>query len=208
MWHRSENQVRLVWIRHGATKANEEHRYLGKTDEALSKSGRKTLLAYREHNDYPDVKYLFTSPMKRCLQTAEILYPELHPIIIPEWEEIDFGRFENKNYEQLKEDAQYQAWVDSGGTLDFPEGESREKFIMRCESGFIKMCTEFEQKTVQKEKAPLSAAMIVHGGTIMALLSTHGEKGYFDYQAANGRGYLCKMLGWGTSARFEEVDKL
>lgn len=45
-------------------------------------------------------------------------------------------------------------------------------------------------------KKPVRASAIVHGGTIMALLSAHGEesgKGYFDYQTANGRGYLCSL---------------
>lgn len=30
MWNRSENQVKLVMIRHGATPSNKEHRYLGR----------------------------------------------------------------------------------------------------------------------------------------------------------------------------------
>ena len=29
MWNRAENQIELVLIRHGATRANEERRYLG-----------------------------------------------------------------------------------------------------------------------------------------------------------------------------------
>ena len=35
--------------------------------------------------------------------------------------------------------------------------------------------------------------MIVHGGTIMALLSKYSKKDYFDYQVANGKGYVCTM---------------
>ena len=122
MWNSSENQVTLVFIRHGQTQANKERRYLGKKDESLLESGKEVLLSYKEQNIYPTVEYLFTSPMKRCVETANILYPELCPVVIPEWEEIDFGRFENKNYEELKDDIQYQAWLESGGVLDFPEG--------------------------------------------------------------------------------------
>ena len=44
MRNRTENQIELVLIRHGATKANEERRYLGRTDEELSEKGKEALL--------------------------------------------------------------------------------------------------------------------------------------------------------------------
>lgn len=215
----TETQVTLVFIRHGETKANREHRYLGKTDESLSERGIETLRAYQQRKDYPDVQYLFTSPMKRCMETAQILYPSLCPVVIPEWKEINFGQFEYRNYEELKEDAQYRAWLESGGTLAFPEGESREQFIRRCERGFVRMCDELRRaigwdvgETVcaagQNSGELIRAGLIVHGGTIMALMSLHGGKEYFDCQAANGRGYVCRMQGWGRSARIEEAEKL
>lgn len=185
----------LALIRHGATQANRERRYLGKTDESLSQKGIDTLKSYKMQKRYPDVEYLFTSPMKRCVETAEILYPTLCPIMIPEWEEIDFGRFEYRNYEELKDDAAYQEWIRSGGTLDFPEGESRTAFALRCKSGFMRMCEELRQTVGQNAKRPASVGMIVHGGTIMSLLSIYGGTDYFDYQASNGRGYVCTLTG-------------
>ena len=48
MWDRSENQITLILIRHGATKSNEERRYLGKTDESLSKEGAQQLVEYKK----------------------------------------------------------------------------------------------------------------------------------------------------------------
>lgn len=195
MRDRAENQVMLALIRHGATRANKERRYLGKTDESLSEEGTGLLESYKMLKTYPDVEYLFTSPMKRCKETAEIIYPTLSPIVIPEWEEIDFGRFEYRNYKELKDDADYQEWLQSGGTLDFPEGESRKDFQLRCRSGFIRMCNELSRAAGRDAKKPASAGMIVHGGTIMALLSLYGGTGYFDYQASNGRGYICRLTG-------------
>lgn len=196
MRDRTENKMMLAVIRHGETQANKEHRYLGKTDEPLSKSGIDKLLSYQEQGIYPYVDYLFTSPMKRCIETAGILYPELCPIVIPEWKEMDFGQFEYRNYDELKRDARYQAWIDSGGTLDFPEGESREKFILRCKGGLYRMCSGFHKAAVQETSGSLKVGLVVHGGTIMALLSAYGEKSYFDYQVFNGRGYLCRMENW------------
>ena len=49
---------------------------------------------------------------------------------------VDFGDFENKNYLELNGNPDYQAWVDGGGTLPFPGGESREAFQERCGRAF------------------------------------------------------------------------
>ena len=200
----TENQITLVFIRHGETQANKERRYLGKTDESLSKKGIEILKSYKMQKLYPDVECLFTSPMKRCTETAKIIYPTLRPIVIPEWEEINFGRFEYRNYEELKDDVQYQSWLCSGGTLDFPEGESRKDFILRCKSGFISMCNELNQSVGRKAKNPASVGMIVHGGTIMSLLSLYGGNDYFDYQVSNGRGYVCRLTGLNDKKTQEE----
>lgn len=208
MRNRTEDQVTLVFIRHGETQANRERRYLGRTDEGLSESGIEILRAYKEKKNYPAVEYLFSGPMKRCMETAKILYPDLCPVVIPEWTEIDFGRFEYKNYEELSNDRQYQAWLDSGGMRAFPGGESREAFIRRCESGFIRMCGILCKAAGQKGDEPVRAGLIVHGGTIMALLSSYGEGQYFDHQVSNGRGYLCQMRGRGSQMRIEEVAEL
>lgn len=195
MRDRTENQVTLALIRHGETQANRERRYLGKTDEALSKEGIQALLSHKAKGRYPEVGCLFSSPMKRCVETAKILYPKLSPTLIPEWEEMDFGQFEYKNYEELKGDVQYQAWLQSGGTLKFPEGESRESFTVRCGAGLVNMCRVLQGMAGQGTGMPLNAGLILHGGTIMALLSSFGGKEYFSCQVPNGRGYLCRM-GW------------
>lgn len=201
MRNRAEDQIVLALIRHGETEANARRRYLGKTDESLSERGKQLLLSYKEQNLYPKAAYLFASPMKRCVETAEILYPTQKPIVFPEWEEMDFGRFEYKNYEELKDDPAYQQWIDSGGMADFPGGESRETFLFRCGTGFRKMYGMLQKAQAENQREnvaePVRAAAIVHGGTIMALLSSYAkgdcQKGYFDYQTANGRGYLCRI---------------
>ena len=44
-----------------------------------------------------------------------------------------------------------------------------------------------------REKLPSSLALIVHGGTIMALLDAFAEGGYYDYQCANAKGYKGRL---------------
>ena len=110
----------MFLIRHGKTKGNLEHRYIGRTDESLCEKGKEELLRRRA----PEVQRVYASPMRRCIQTAEILYPAREFLKVEDFRECDFGRFEGKNYQELSKDPGYQAWIDSGGSLAFPGGES------------------------------------------------------------------------------------
>lgn len=205
MWNRTENQInaQIALIRHGKTASNREHRYLGRTDEGLDTDGKQELLKYKEEGRYPVVDVLFVSPMKRCKETAEILYPGVPYLEIPEWCEMDFGEFEGKDYMELSDDPRYQAWIDSNGTFPFPGGESREDFICRCVQGYKKMekkLSEMQRNNpdqtldidcgTQMSSRPLTIGCIVHGGTIMALLSHYLGGEYFDYQIPNGVIYM------------------
>lgn len=178
MWNLAANQVELLLIRHGKTKGNEEKRYIGVTDEPLSELGRQELMA----KSYAMPEELYTSPMRRCYETAKILFPGMPRSIIGDFREMDFGTFEGKNYEELKDDPDYQDWIDSFGTIPFPEGDCKEAFCIRVEAGFVRMMELAESKHI---------AAVVHGGTIMAILSAIGPGDYYDYQVDNGCGYRC-----------------
>ena len=58
---------------------------------------------------------------------------------LPEFTEIDFGEFEGKNYEELKGNDAYQKWIDSGGALPFPNGESRDDYVKRVRKGVMRL---------------------------------------------------------------------
>ena len=122
----------LYLIRHGKTYGNTLGRYIGTTDEPLCEEGREALQAIFEAGLYPMPDVLYGSPLKRCRETASLIYPTLTQREEPLLRECDFGDFENKNYLELNGNPDYQAWVDSGGTLPFPGGESREAFQERC----------------------------------------------------------------------------
>ena len=77
--------------------------------------------------------------------------------------------FEGKTYEELKDRAEYQAWLDSGGTIAFPEGEEQKEFRSRCVRGMLGQVDRLCEENVE------SAAFVVHGGTIMAVLEQLAE---------------------------------
>ncbi|MBE5787720.1 MAG: histidine phosphatase family protein [Clostridiales bacterium] len=170
--------MKWVLIRHGKTRGNLEGRYIGcRTDEPLCPEGREALLA----KAYPPVQRVYASPMRRCLETAALLYPGVPVEIIPDFRECDFGDFENRNYAELNGRADYQAWIDSGGEMPFPGGESRADFAARCRKAFEGIRCQTGD-----------CALIVHGGTVMAIMATYArpQGGYFDFQVKNGGGYI------------------
>ena len=118
--------LKIYLIRHGKTQGNLSGKYIGaRTDEPLCQEGIREL----EGKNYPKAELLFVSPMKRCRQTGEILYPGLAQKECPLLKECDFGDFENKNYKELSGNPDYQAWIDSGGALPFPGERIRKDSV-------------------------------------------------------------------------------
>lgn len=192
--------MRLYLIRHGMTFGNTLGRYIGTTDEPLTEDGRAAL----EQLSYPGTELLFASPLLRCRETAEILFPEMKPEIVKGFAECDFGAFENKNYKELDGNGDYQRWIDSNGTLPFPGGESPEAFRKRCVEAF-----DAVMDICRKRKAG-SAACVVHGGTIMSILAEYAVPGeeFYHWQVRNGEGYVCTvdLTQWGNGNREIKVQ--
>ena len=168
---------KITLVRHGQTKGNSEKRYIGITDEPLSEEGRLQILG----KSYPEAQIVFASPLLRCQETARLIYPQKEIHIIEDFRETDFGLFEGKNYKELSGNLLYQKWIDSNGTMDFPEGESREDADNRFLKGFELL---LEESRDYKE-----VVAIVHGGTIMAILSKLFGGDYYSYHVENGEGY-------------------
>lgn len=180
--------MQLIFVRHSMTAGNLEHRYIGrKTDEPLCKQGIE--FAKQQAKQWKELfpEYVFVSPMLRCRETALILFPNLPQIIIPDLAECEFGQFEGKNFKELSDNAAYQKWIDSGGMLPFPGGESREEFFSRC----CKALKQLVQSNVFE-----TAAVVAHGGTFMAVLSEMEEShtSYFDWKIPHCMPIVCQVV--------------
>lgn len=170
--------MKIYLLRHGETAGNREKRYVGSTDEGLTKQAVQAL----QKRMPPAVDWVYASPRRRCLETAEILFPRIGRTVIGGLAECDFGLFEYKNYKELAGNPDYQRWIDSGGVIGFPGGESREAFQNRCMAAFAEVLEDAGRREAN------AVAVVVHGGTIMAVLSRIGvpRKDYFDWQVGNG----------------------
>lgn len=199
-------KLEVLLLRHGQTQGNLEKRYIGKTDEPLllddTESMRKisALQKRLEQEGIAGSQKLFVSPMLRCRQTAELLFPGQKQVVIDKLREMDFGRFEAKNYMELSADPAYQAWIDSDGRLPFPEGEDRECFIKRTMEGFRQMTEQAWRENCGQ------IAAVVHGGSIMAILSCLMQGDYFAYQVPNLAGYAFQYEGAGKIQAVRRIE--
>ena len=175
-----------IWlIRHGMTEGNRHQRYIGVTDEPLCEEGRELLGKFT----YPKPQAVFVSPLKRCLETAAILFGDPKVRIIDQLAECDFGEFENKNYTELSGDPRYQAWIDSNGILAFPGGESKDECATRNLEGFQRAVSACIREEITE------AALVVHGGTIMNIMEQYAlpKKEFYEWHVGNGCGYLVEL---------------
>lgn len=188
--------MRICLIRHGATAGNLEKRYVGLTDESLTADSVTHLRKARRN--YPVVQRVVTSPMKRCIETASLLFPGIPTECAENLRECSFGEFEYRNYQELAGNEAYQRWIDSGGTLAFPGGESRQEFAARSQNAFLENLKE------QRSKGTESVAYVVHGGTIMTLMERFctEERGYFDWQVKNAQGFELELDEQSSGERF------
>jgi alpha-ribazole phosphatase len=163
------------------TEGNKFGRYIGITDQPLCPEGRELLASMQ----YPRPEALYVSPLIRCRETAELLFPEMEYQIISKLAECNFGDFENKNYKELDGNPDYQAWVDSNATLPFPGGESTEEFKERSLKGFCEVVSDCVASGVSY------GAIVAHGGTIMTIMEQFArpQKLFYEWHVKNGCGY-------------------
>ena len=172
-------------IRHGKTPGNPEKRYIGsRSDESLSEEGvaelEKLSSEYiRLISHIEDEMTYLSGAMKRCRESMEVLFKSEDYQVIPDLTEIDFGDFEGHNYSELSGNEDYQRWIDSNGTIPFPNGESRDAFIKRTYASISRCIRQYSGSLV----------IVCHGGNIMALLGEITGKDYFDFMCDPGDGF-------------------
>jgi alpha-ribazole phosphatase len=196
---------RIAFIRHGITEANEDGRYIGTTDLPLSSAGAQELFDKLEKLDYPNPQKVYISPLKRCKQTASIIYPNCYTVELPELREMDFGKFENKKAEELMDTPEYKQYIKGGLDNPPPGGESAREMVTRCYEAIKIIISDMMYEGLT------SAAVVTHGGIIMNMLSCFGvpKRRPMDYACDFGEGFevLVTASMWQRSEAFEVLGR-
>jgi alpha-ribazole phosphatase len=153
---------RLVLVRHARLEAAHVGRLVGATDPPLDAAGLRQAAALAPRIRRLAPRRCFCSPLGRCRQTAAAIAGDLEIEIDPALREIDFGRWEDRRFDDLKveEPALVDRWAAFEFDFAFPGGESLRGFLERVQAAADRMAHD-----------PADTVLAVtHGGAIRAII--------------------------------------
>lgn len=207
-------ELELVLVRHGQTKWNVEHRYLGHTDlpllpeavEQLSKLKQQLGWLTEKRAEVSDGFWrVFCSDLLRCRETLAYISPSLEKVAIYDQRlrEMNFGTWEGCTYEELKDNSLYRSWIDNPCTVTPPDGETWAQFDERLRSFLLDLGRAAEDTSVQaaimenKDEIITNRVLVVtHGGVIRNLLAqlVHGVTFYSAVAPSPGTAMVLRLF--------------
>lgn len=191
-------------LRHGLTKGNLNAQYIGHTDYPLSTFGIEQLKEIKKEHPYPEVDAVFVSPLKRAMESADIMYPKNNKIVIDNFIEYSFGEFEELTADDLKDNEDFKNWLHGDMYARPPFGESNAEFVQR-------VCKAFEQVVEGcVSTGTKKFAIVSHAGVLMTILACYGlpEAPMAHWQMDAGYGYKLRITPsiWMQGKKVEVVD--
>lgn len=151
--------MRIYLLRHTAVAVAKDVCY-GRSDVALAASFERDLVEVADKLPadarHPDAVY--SSPLQRCLQLAERLYPEVRTD--PRLRELDFGAWEGRPWRKIPRE-QLRVWGEDYVNLAPPGGEAFAELQQRAQTFFAELCARRHR----------SVTLVSHSGVIVALLA-------------------------------------
>jgi len=155
--------LRILLVRHGETEWNRERRIMGREEIGLTETGRYQALALKEGLASVPIDTVYTSPILRARETANILTEErdLQPIFDERLVEVSYGEWVGKTFAEIREIPGYIPYFKRLDTPVAPQGETlfqvRDRAI-----DFIRQ--------LQKESPDQTVLLVSHADWIKCLL--------------------------------------
>ena len=188
----------LYLLRHSLTRANERRLYCGWTDLPLSAAGIRLAKVRALEAPLPPFDLRVDSGLRRAKETVFYLSNNNTDRSLSDLREMNFGRFEMRGYEELRDDPDYKAWImDETGHVACPGGESRALFCARVLRGGGALLRIPGERVLA----------VCHGGVIVTLMKAwfpDEERGFYEWQPGPCRGYRV-VLDEGNPISYEEV---
>lgn len=193
--------MRIYMIRHAQSTANSMKVWTGQTNAGLSDEGAAALRAICARYDYPRCDLYFSSPLRRCTESMEIIYGRAADFELAELAECDMGELAGVPYTSLDDDPNYFAWIGKPEETPPWKGESFGDFRRRAERGFLRILE------ICRERGAESAAAVMHGDVMRAALHRFADPtvGHWDWKIPNGGVYA---LECGADGRALSCEKL
>lgn len=159
---------RIVLVRHGETEGESSIRFHGSRDVALADAGRVQMRAVAGALGREVFGTVAASPLRRSWQSAWIASRGTSVSLVPEFREVDFGRWEGMTREEIQasDPILYEDWQKGGEGFEYPGGEARADFRARVLVGLDKL----------QAGDARSALLVLHKGVIRVIAeSLSGE---------------------------------
>jgi len=117
----------ILLIRHGENEYVAKGRLAGRLPGVhLNERGRQQAEAVADFLSKAPIKAIYSSPLERCVETAQPLSERLGlPVILRDnLLEIDFGDWQNKTLKQLRRRKLWKVVQGNPARMQFPEGET------------------------------------------------------------------------------------
>ena len=165
-----------------------EGRYIGRTQSPLAMSAVAQLAGYKREYVYPQAELLCASPAVASVDTLKILYPQAQPEVVLDLAECDFGDWEGKTADDLKDDPRFPLWL--AGQGDPPGGESSQVFYRRVCQGFEGLVENLMARSLTE------TVLVSHAGVMGAVLARYGlpQAPPQDWLCDSGFGYSLRII--------------
>ncbi|UTR13883.1 histidine phosphatase family protein [Salipaludibacillus sp. LMS25] len=179
--------LELYVIRHGVTQWNMEKRYLGHSDEPVLHDSLRHLNKLKSIITEVGAPLLISSDLTRCQETMAYLFPHRHYIVEPQLREFNFGDWEGKTYDDLKDVAAYRQWLNNWEKESVPGGESGQVFSCRV-NGWLMEDLPTLVADQDWETGTKSCVIVTHGGVIRYLIQvlTKDKDAFWQWNISHG----------------------
>ena len=188
---------KLYLVRHGETDLNRDRRFRGMSDAPLNEQGRLEAQGAGRLLSGRGVSVIHTSPVRRAIETAEIIAGEIGAgvAINQGLSDIDYGEWQGFTVEEVREkfgEGTLESWMQDPGGFTFPGGESMPDVRARLEPALLGIVRENPGGTVAavSHLAVLKVCFIimmgVESGWFWKLGLDNGSVGLFSYEEETG----------------------
>lgn len=172
--------MKIYLIRHGETDYNKQRLFYGLTDISINLQGIDQALLLREKLvALPQQIPVFTSSLKRTVETAKLIFPEHKLNRLSEFNEKSFGLWEGLNADQIQEKFpdEWTAWLEDTFEVTPPKAENYAEFKQRVLSCFEKLLG------LQQE----AIVIVGHLGVLRVILAEYfPEKSFWEIELDQG----------------------
>ena len=123
-------------IRHGETDFNKKRFFYGKADVSINETGKEQASKIHQLLKGRAISRIYTSQLKRTLETAAIIFPDQIPTAYKALNERDFGLWEGRTANEIQAafPLVWEEWLESPFDVTPSKAEPFQKFKDRVQS--------------------------------------------------------------------------